>query len=368
MLNHVAALYVVVYGLTENELSGDDDIVEHAIKGLVCGSHQLTNCVAEGLLVLVRGKGDSENNGRDETNSETNAENESEASPMNNAPPCKEARVAQLYRDRIYYPYITDIRKNIYGWDGVGEVPNHLRAISWMDGANGQMKTITDEKSLDEDEKFKLTQCKHSAARTGVEQSADIGPQFRSVHHFNRNVTFEDVPVEQHQLKRLISEKLPGDKRINLPAFKQNAIIDFVTKLPVITHRAFDTNNLSSGFILNGQMDQDSRSMPDLYGMVNTLRDGWEMPEVSGIDRKDNREEYEKQKYNLHLDHFRPLCKRFYKSAKVNGHILEESMIHITTPLMSTHSAISYVKSKESCRRTGKGRKLFHIKSNGNYA
>ena len=39
----------------------------------------------------------------------------------------------------------------------MGEVPNHLRAISWMDGANGQMKTITDEKLLDEDEKFKVS-------------------------------------------------------------------------------------------------------------------------------------------------------------------------------------------------------------------
>ena len=117
MLNHVAALYVVVYGLTENELSGDDDIVEHAIKALVCGSHQITKCVAEGLRVLVIGKGESENNARDETNYEMNAENESAALPTNNAPPCKEARVAQLYRDRIYYPYIADIHKNIYGWD-----------------------------------------------------------------------------------------------------------------------------------------------------------------------------------------------------------------------------------------------------------
>ena len=333
MLDHVAALYVVVYGLTEDELSGDEDIVEHSIKGLVSGSHQLTHCDAEGVLVLVRGKGGSENNTREESSNETSNENQSEALPMSQAPPCKEARVAQLYRDRIYYPYITDIRKHVYGWDGVSEVPNHLRAISWMDGANGQMKTITDEKSLNEDETFKLTQCKHSAARTGVEQSADVGPQFRSVHLFNRTVTFEDIPVEQNQLKRLVSEKLAGDKRINLPAFKQNAIIDFVTKLPVITHRAFDSSSLSSGFILNGQMDEDSRSIPNIYGMVNTLRDGWKMPEVSGIDRKNNREEYERQKYSSHLEHFRPLCNQFYKSARVNGHISEGEYDRYNYPL-----------------------------------
>jgi len=48
-----------------------------------------------------------------------------------------------------------------------------------MDGANGQMPLTTCEYSLDKDSKRKIGLCKHSAARTGVEQAADISAGFR---------------------------------------------------------------------------------------------------------------------------------------------------------------------------------------------
>ena len=63
----------------------------------------------------------------------------------------KEGRVAKLYRELVYRPFIDCIRKEDYGWDGNGEVPEYLQAVSWQDGAIGQIKCLTSRSSLDED-------------------------------------------------------------------------------------------------------------------------------------------------------------------------------------------------------------------------
>ena len=81
-----------IYGLSDTELSGSDDIVSHSIRGLVCGSHQSPNCVAEGLLVLVRGKGDDGGASTDDTESaesDNGDQNCSDADNLgqNNRPP-----------------------------------------------------------------------------------------------------------------------------------------------------------------------------------------------------------------------------------------------------------------------------------------
>ena len=92
LLTQVAGLLVCIYGLSDTELSGSDDIVSHSIRGLVCGSHQSPNCVAEGLLVLVRGKGDDGGASTDDTESaesDNGDQNCSDADNLgqNNRPP-----------------------------------------------------------------------------------------------------------------------------------------------------------------------------------------------------------------------------------------------------------------------------------------
>ena len=46
----------------------------------------------------------------------------------------KEADVANLYRTLVYHPFVRDVRMSQYGWSGIGPVPDHLAAVSWMDG------------------------------------------------------------------------------------------------------------------------------------------------------------------------------------------------------------------------------------------
>mmetsp|Transcript_19885 Transcript_19885/g.29337 ORF Transcript_19885/g.29337 Transcript_19885/m.29337 type:complete len:272 (+) Transcript_19885:605-1420(+) len=181
-----------------------------------------------------------------ETDTETGADPSSE--PIK---PCKEARVAKIYRENVYYPFIDSIRRNMYG---------------------------TGEESLDADERQKITLCKHSAARTAVEQAADISAGFRIFKALVKLITFEDVTISGHGLKRRATEALDAEKRVQLSKLKSDAIVDFLTKLPVITHRAFLVEHTEKGFILNGQKDEISRKLPDLYGLIGTKRRKWNLP------------------------------------------------------------------------------------------
>ena len=71
------------------------------------------------------------------------------------------------------------IRITQYGHEPGAEIADHLTVASWMDGANGQLKLITSEECMDKEKKLKITSNKQSAARTGVEQAADVGPNFK---------------------------------------------------------------------------------------------------------------------------------------------------------------------------------------------
>ena len=48
-----------------------------------------------------------------------------------------------------------------------------------MDGCHGQLSMTTQEKVLEIEKNKKIIICKHSAARTSVEQACDVGPMFK---------------------------------------------------------------------------------------------------------------------------------------------------------------------------------------------
>ena len=64
-----------------------------------------------------------------------------------------------------------------------------------MDGCHGQLNMTTQESVLDHEKKLKITSCKHSAARTAVEQAADVGPMFKVMKSVIKSMPTETVPV-----------------------------------------------------------------------------------------------------------------------------------------------------------------------------
>ena len=211
----VAPIFVIVYGLTSNEMPYNE-LVCVPIPGLTVGGERNLYSKKEGYIVFVTGNYAGSNN--DDSNNDTDTEKHTYS---------KESRVAGLYRKLVYHSFIRDIRMTQYEWDGNGPVPDYLRVISWMNGAHGQMTLITSEHNLKVEEELLITSAKHSAARTGQEQSADLGPNFnnikkdfkaREVQHQNLNPLVKFV---RETLKSLESDDNGNKDVVRLASHKK---------------------------------------------------------------------------------------------------------------------------------------------------
>lgn len=74
--------------------------------------------------------------------------------------------IAQLCWEKVYHPFIRHNIQIKYGWDDNNvNLPDHLQAVSWMDGANVQLKRSISYEHLNYKEKmeaactFRLTYC-----------------------------------------------------------------------------------------------------------------------------------------------------------------------------------------------------------------
>ena len=162
-------MFVIIYSLTLEEMP-EDKIITIPVPGLTVGGHQDIYSMGIGYVTYVRGDID--------TDKGTTEDNVEATVPVDST--SKESRIAQIYCEQVYHPFIKHIRKLKYGWEGDNSnIPEHLCAISWMDGANSQIKRITTSESLNNEERMKITICKYSASRTAVEQAADCGPMFK---------------------------------------------------------------------------------------------------------------------------------------------------------------------------------------------
>ena len=219
----------------------------------------------------------------------------------------KEAKVAKIYRELVYRPFIRRIRMVEYGWNGEGPVPPHLAAVCWQDGALGQMSSLTKEGSLDEDEELLITILKHSAARSAVEQPADVSPCFRALKALVRWLTktdnLGDCPRFHKQLERGI-QALEDEGRLNLKRHKFNAILLLIPLLPEIMSSAYSKKNVQLGFTGSGMiLDSKTKAWPDLFELFGTYRGNYS---------------------NTVLADYQDLFSIFFMTMYVNGHIHEE--------------------------------------------
>ena len=187
----------------------------------------------------------------------------------------KEAKIAAKYRSLIYHPFVDHIRVMRYNWDPLAEpeVPTSLTAVSWMDGANGQLKKITCEKNLETESKRKIVCCKHSASQTAVKQAADTGPMFKWMKVLLREMDSPNSTINHihHFIDKELS-KLQDEGILNLSSHKKKAILSTIPKLPSVTGKSHHISNIRKGFILNGQLDIDSKLVPSLSNMLHTFQ------------------------------------------------------------------------------------------------
>ena len=137
-----------------------------------------------------------------------------------------------------------------------------------MDGAHAQLKLLTNEESLKRESELKITVNKHSATRTGVEQAADCGPNFKLMKRLLKSLSTphqESNPIAL-QLNNIFNE-LESDSNENtnilrLKAHKKKSLLSTLPVLPIATCVAYTADNVKTGFIYNGQIDETNNSVP----------------------------------------------------------------------------------------------------------
>jgi len=145
-------LVCTVAGLTEREMPNGDEFIHVKIPGLCVGGGGVNiNNKEFGHLLLMRDTvGAAE-------------------------------KKFKWYHDEVLIPGIKAQRKHFAGFDSTsGEpVPDNLTAVSWCDGDLSQVKAITD--SADELTANKIIANKQHAARSAVEQPADLANVFNVI-------------------------------------------------------------------------------------------------------------------------------------------------------------------------------------------
>ena len=283
----VAPAFICVYGLTAEEMPGDE-IVLQPINGLVIGSDQ-NGSMDPGYICFIRGKYDTKKTAEDQHDKDVSDKNDENAyehvdKKARTKPPSKEARVAKLYRETVYYPFIHSIRTKHYGMDDSKiddvEVPASLTAVCWMDGCYGQLNLTTREDVLETEAKLKITCNKHSAARTAVEQAADVGPMFKLIKQllrYMKQLRACQSPVYQRvvdALNELSSPTCKENKKrlVILESHKRKALIAALSKLPSAMSAAFSPNIVTSAFEDNGQIDRLEGILPSIEALIGTYR------------------------------------------------------------------------------------------------
>ena len=274
-----APIFVSVFGLSQEEMPSSD-IVTIPVPGLTVGSHQDIYSSGVGYLTFVKGSGAYKGHDSEESNGNDSRVNDNDDVERIRIQPTisKESKIAQLYREMVFYPFIDHIRKTKYDFNGDEDcIPDHLQCVSWMDGCNSQLKLITSDENMRKEKDKKIICCKHSAARTAVEQAADTGAMFKILKQLVRSTeapTSANNSVYHHleqEFKRLDLASSETES-LHLPSHKKKAILLTLSKLPIASSRAYSDHIIKKAFLINGQLDVNHNLVPSLSNCLNTYR------------------------------------------------------------------------------------------------
>ena len=149
-----------------------------------------------------------------------------------------------------------------------------MKAI-WCDGDLAQIDNVVSDESLSMYRDNMIIACKQNAARSGVEQTADLTKFYKLMHKLQRYVTVSDVPINNHPLKNRISKSfknLQEEGRLCLKNLKIAHLIDFISSVPKMTAKAVTRNNIIHGFKTNGMINKKYEKFPDLKKILSTCK------------------------------------------------------------------------------------------------
>ena len=223
-------------------------------------------------------------------------------------------------KETVYHPFISNICQTQYDYNSQGPIPDTLQAVSWMDGANGQLKLITSEENILLEKELKITCRKHLAARTATEQAADAGPNFKLMKKEikamnNLHLSLNPVLLHLQQVFEQL-ECDENDQVVKLKSHKKKAILATVPNLPAATGMSYSVDNVRNGFICNGQLDAESTRVLSYQNLLHTYRGN-----IKGAC----------------LENRGLLMDNFFKSMYFNG-VIDEAMFDEYDVLIDTNS------------------------------
>ena len=178
------------------------------------------------------------------------------------------------YHKNILIPGIKAQRKHFGNFDSApGEpIPDELTAVSWCDGDLSQIKAITD--MADELTANKIVANKQHAARSAVEQPADLANVFNVIKSSMPLYTVSDSPPESCPMKKMISDAFKSGELsfIKMAENKKRALIDFLSVIPTIATKACTVDNIRRGFITAGIIDDKRKRYPVFNRILSTCR------------------------------------------------------------------------------------------------
>lgn len=240
-----APLFFSVCGLTEQELPGESGFLHIEVPGLCVGGAGVNVGVeTKGHIFFMRSE--------------------------------KGAQVTRFeyYHDKVLVPFINLTRKEFckFNVDAGTAIPVEDTAVSWCDGDLSEVASIAS--NVDKFVENKIICNKQNAARSGVEQPADLAKVFSSLKYSVNRLTAKDKSMDTHLMKRRITEAFNSDKLkfLSLKPNHKKAIIDFVSILPTAATTAATCDNITHGFKESGVIDKVKCRYPVLQTIIQTCR------------------------------------------------------------------------------------------------
>ena len=248
-------LVVTVAGLSDRELPGDD-FVHVEVPGL---------CVGGGGV---------------------NVKNQSVGHLlfMKNTPGAEKKRFA-WYQKHILIRGVNDHRKHFAGFDaGTGqECPDELTAVSWCDGDLSQIHAITN--GTDELTANKIIANKQHAARSAVEQPADLTKVFKLIKLNLPHHSVADISSDMCPMKKLLMQAFNDVLEcVHLPSAKRRHLIDFLCVLPDILNKCCTQKHIRQGFVEAGMIDNKHYRYPVFNKILATCRRNIEQSEYDLVN------------------------------------------------------------------------------------
>ena len=219
---------VTVSGLTEKEMPPGEEFIHVEIPGLCIGGGDVGVGFSQqvGHLFLMR-----------------NTEG-------------AEKECFKHYQEHILIPGINHQRKKYCDYDiNEGEeIPDELTAVAWCDGDLSQIyATVND---VDQFTENKIIPNKQNAARSGVEQPADLCRVFKGIKSEISTQSVKDLPADRCPMKKLVMSIFDRQelKSLTLKPNKKNVLIDFLATLPDILTKTCTRKNIVHGFLEAGKL------------------------------------------------------------------------------------------------------------------